>query len=56
MPELEGALDFDGCDRGGADEVGCAPQEGNILFIVDAIGSKTSGRCFLNELATARRD
>jgi len=55
VPELDGAVDFV-CDLGGADEVGCAFQEGNILFIVDAVGSKTSGLCFSNGLATAIGD
>jgi len=55
VPELDGALDFV-CDLGGADEVGCAPQEGNIFFIIDTIRSRTSGLCFLNGLATAIGD
>lgn len=55
VPELDGALDF-ACDLGGADEVGCAPQEGNIFFIFYAIRSKTSGLCFSDGLETAIGD
>ncbi len=55
VPELDGALDF-ACDLGGADEVGCAPQEGNIFFIVYAIRSKTSGLRFSDGPETAIGD
>lgn len=42
-PELDGALDFEECDLGGAEDVGCVLNEGNMRLIVDAIGSKTLG-------------
>ena len=44
LPELEGCDGFGalellpGCDRAGADEVGCVPNEGKIFFIVALAG------------------